>query len=78
MEDVHVPVDELELLAILRLLEAEGIPYHVHNEYFASLYPGQVGVDGVNARRLLVPYAHADAARALIAAHLGHDSELRA
>jgi hypothetical protein len=76
MEPVYTPASEVELRLLMALLEAEGIPCFIRNEHFGSLYPGPVHLEGINARTLMVPAAHASAARALIGAHLGLDGTL--
>jgi len=67
---IYTPRKEAELLAIRALLEAEGIPFYVHNDHFGSVYPG-LPMAGFNARRVMVPEAHAERAREILEGVLG-------
>jgi len=67
---IYTPRKEAELLAIRALLEAEGIPFYVHNDHFGSVYPG-LPMAGFNARQVMVPEAHAERAREILEGVLG-------
>lgn len=63
---VAAPQSESELACMLSLLEADGIPAFVQNGRFGGLLPGPQ-IDLYNARRIMVPEACADRARAALA-----------
>jgi len=67
---IYTPRKEAELLAIRALLEAEEIPFYVHNDHFGAVYPG-LPMAGFNARRVMVPEAHAERAREILEGVLG-------
>jgi len=60
------PDSEAELLTIVTMLEARGIPFFVHGSGFGSLFPGAMQVESVNARAIMVPEERVDEALALI------------
>jgi hypothetical protein len=60
-----VPNDENEMIMIRSLLESEGIPYHVRNDQFGTLYPGP-GNFGLNERAIFVDESDYDTATVLI------------
>lgn len=54
MIKIFSPRDEAELTVAKSMLESEGIPYHVKNEHFGSLYPG-ISIKYINAKTIYVP-----------------------
>ena len=63
--ELLVPSDENEMMMIKSHLESEGIPYHVHNDNFGTLYPGP-GNFALNERAIFVDESDYEAASALI------------
>jgi hypothetical protein len=74
---VHRPQTLIELAVAESVLEANGIPYFVHNGGFGSLYPG-IQLDLFNVRTILVPPSAADAAREVLEHYLGDEPGLKA
>ncbi|HZM33795.1 MAG TPA: DUF2007 domain-containing protein [Burkholderiales bacterium] len=66
---VYRPQTLIELAVAESLLEANGIPYFVHNGGFGSLYPG-IQVELYNARTIMVPPSAAADAKDLLAHYL--------
>ena len=64
--NVYTPDSEGELLTVVAMLEARGVPFFVHSSGFGSLFPGAMQVESVNARAIMVPEERADEALALI------------
>ncbi len=62
---VYEPNDEADLAFIRSLLDAEKIPYFVHNDRFGSLEVGP-RIDLFNAKAVMVPEEEAERARQLI------------
>ena len=58
---VASPEAESDLVVILSLLEAEGIPFFVHGGGVGGLFPG-LQINAVNARRVMVPTEYAERA----------------
>lgn len=65
MIKIFSPADEAELAVAKSMLESEGIPYHVKNEHFGSLYPG-IAIKYINAKTVYVPIDYKDDAIALL------------
>jgi hypothetical protein len=63
---VYRPQTLIELAVAESLLEANGIPYFVHNRGFGSLYPG-IQIELYNARAIMVPPSAAEEARDILA-----------
>lgn len=72
MKKVHSPENEIELAIIKGLLEGEGIPYSVENDYFGSLLPGPLTYK-YNKKAVFVTEEYYDHARELITSIIGHD-----
>lgn len=64
MEHIFECYDEGELSVIKSLLEANGIPFFIHNEHFGSLYPGPAMA--INRRIVMVQEIDAERARILL------------
>ena len=64
MQTVYIPIDEADLMVIKSVLEAGGIPFHVENDHFGSLYPGIMV--GANDRKVMVDEENVAEARELI------------
>jgi hypothetical protein len=62
---VFSPESEPQLLAVVAMLDAHGIPSFVHNAGFGALYPGPT-IDPVNMRAVMVPQEKLAAALELI------------
>ncbi|MGH7884368.1 MAG: DUF2007 domain-containing protein [Thermodesulfobacteriota bacterium] len=65
MIKIFSPRDESELTVARSMLDAEGIPYHVKNEHFGSLYPG-IAIKYINAKTVYVPAEFEEDAVALL------------
>jgi hypothetical protein len=65
MTPIFIPRSQSDLSMVLCLLNAYGIPYFVHNDYFGGLHPGPV-FDLYNLRRVFVPNQLAAEARQLL------------
>lgn len=65
MIKLFIPKDEAELTVAKSMLESEGIPYHVKNEHFGSLYPG-IAIKYINAKTIYVPPEYKEDAIALL------------
>lgn len=65
MIEIVRPKNEIELAMIRGILEDEGIPYFVRNDYFGSLLGGPLRYD-YNEKAVLVDAAHAERARELL------------
>ena len=59
------PQSSAELAVVKSLLDAEGIYYYVHNEYFGSLQVGP-SIPLLNARTVLVPRSEVERVRDLL------------
>jgi hypothetical protein len=68
--EVYRPDTEPELIAVVAMLEAYGIPCFVDNAGFGSLYPGPQ-IDSYNARTVRVPKEKEALALQLIAEFRG-------
>ena len=66
---VATPQSESELSVMVSALEANAIPYYVHNRGLGGLYPG-MKVHLFTDQRVMVPIAHASDARDLLAIFL--------
>jgi hypothetical protein len=73
---IHKPLTLLELAFAQSVLEANGIPYFVHNAGYASLYPG-IQIDLLNVPTIMVPPSAVESAREVLAAYLGDRDGLR-
>lgn len=73
---VYKPQTFIELAVAESLLEANGIPYFVHNKGYASLYPG-IQLDLLNVRTILVPPSVAEAAKDVLSHYLSDEPGLR-
>ena len=69
MRAVYRPQTLIELAVAESVLEANGIPYFVHNRGFASLYPG-IQIDLYNAHTIMVPPSAEESAREVLAHYL--------
>lgn len=65
MIKIFSPKNEAELAVTKSLLESEGIPYHVKNEHFGSLYPG-IAIKYINAKTVYVPREYETDAKDLL------------
>jgi len=74
---VYKPQTLIQLAVAESLLEANGIPYFVHNAGFGGLYPG-IQIDLINVRTIMVPPSAADAAKELLAHYIAEDPGLKA
>ena len=63
---VFTPATEGELLAVVAMLEARGVPGFVHGAGVGSLFPGALPIESLNGRVIMVPEERAAEARALI------------
>ena len=63
---VFTPSTEGELLAVVAMLEARGVPVFVQGAGVGSLFPGALPIESLNGRVIMVPEARAAEARALI------------
>jgi len=73
---VHKPYTLLELAIARSVLEANDIPYFVHNAGYASLYPG-IQIDLLNVPTIMVPPSAAERAREVLELYLAQSDELR-
>jgi hypothetical protein len=73
---VYRPETGIELAVAQSVLEANGIPYFVHNAGFASLYPG-LQLDLLNVRTIMVPTSASEAAVEVLSEYLPRSSGLR-
>ena len=62
------PMDDLEVLFISAVLEAEGIPYLVVGSYFGALFPG-IQIPIYNERIIRVPKEYLEEAISVIEDH---------
>jgi len=77
MTPVYRPETTVELAIAESVLEANGIPYFVHNAGFGGLYPGiQLGL--LNVRTIMVPREAADLAADVLSHYLSDTSGVRA
>jgi len=74
---VYKPQTLIELAVAESVLEANGIPYFVHNAGFGGLYPG-MQLDLLNVRTIMVPPSAADDAKEVLAHYLADEPGLRA
>jgi hypothetical protein len=63
---VLTPDSEVELLSVVAMLEARGVPFFVRSSGFGSMFPGAMQVESLNARPIMVPEDRAEEALALI------------
>ena len=63
------PENEVQLALAKSLLEAEGIPFFVHNDHFGSLYVG-IQIEFLNRKTIMVDEAYAPRARKVLAEFL--------
>ena len=69
MIKLHSPENEVELSIIKSILEAEEIPFFVHNDNYGSLIAGpRIGL--LNAKTIFVPANSGERARELISDYL--------
>lgn len=64
--ELCAPRSEPEVAVLRSILDDAGIPYHVHNDTFGSMVAGPL-IAHYNGKRILVPEAGIDEARALLA-----------
>ena len=69
MISVYKPQTLIELAIAESVLEANNIPYYVHNRGYGGLYPG-IQLDLLNVRTIMVPPSAADAAREVLSHYL--------
>jgi len=69
MVKIFSPNDEIQLALVKSLLEAEGIPYFVHNDQFGSMQVG-IQIELLNRRTVMVAEPFAERARAIVAEFL--------
>lgn len=62
----------MQLALAKSLLEAEGIPFFVHNDHFGSLYVG-IQIEFLNRKTIMVDEAYEARAKEVIADFLLHD-----
>ena len=60
------PENEVQLALAKSLLEAEGIPFFVHNDHFGSLYVG-IQIEFLNRKTIMVDEAYEARAKEVIA-----------
>lgn len=60
------PENEVQLALAKSLLEAEGIPFFVHNDHFGSLYVG-IQIEFLNRKTIMVDEAYEARAREVMA-----------
>lgn len=63
------PENEVQLALAKSLLEAEGIPFFVHNDHFGSLYVG-IQIEYLNRKTIMVDEAYEVRAREVMAEFL--------
>ncbi len=73
MIKIFSPADEAELTVARSMLESEGIPYHIKNEHFGSLYPG-IAIKYINAKTVFVPPEYKEDAIALLSNFIDRDN----
>ncbi|TRO81140.1 DUF2007 domain-containing protein [Desulfuromonas acetexigens] len=66
------PENEVQLALAKSLLEAEGIPFFVHNDHFGSLYVG-IQIEFLNRKTIMVDEAYEARAKEVIADFLRQD-----
>ena len=76
MVAIYKPYTLIELAVARSLLEANDIPYFVHNAGYASLYPG-IQIDLLNVPTIMVPPSVAESAKEVLRAYLVESDELR-
>lgn len=76
MIGVYKPQTLIELAVAESVLEANNIPYFVHNRGYGGLYPG-MQLDLLNVRTIMVPPSAADAAREVLNLYLGDEPGLK-
>jgi hypothetical protein len=76
MISVYRPETPTELALAESILEANGIPYFVHNAGLGSLYPG-VQLHLFNTRTIMVPPSAVPFAKEVLAYYLSDLSQLR-
>jgi hypothetical protein len=69
---VYKPQTLIELAIAESVLEANDIPYYVHNAGFGGLYPG-MQLELLNVRRIMVPPSAVDAAKEVLAFYVADD-----
>ena len=62
MVKLFTPENEVQLALAKSLLEAEGIPFFVHNDHFGSLYVG-IQIEFLNRKTIMVDEADEPRAR---------------
>lgn len=67
------PENEVQLALAKSLLEAEGIPFFVHNDHFGSLYVG-IQIEYLNRKTIMVDEVYEARAKEVIVDFLGQDS----
>ena len=73
---VYKPQTLIQLAVAESLLEANGIPYYVHNRGYGGLYPG-MQLDLLNVRTVMVPPSAAETAREVLLHYLSDEPGLR-
>ncbi len=64
---MFTPATEGELLAVVAMLEARGVPHFVQGAGAGALFPGALlSIESLNGRVIMVPQERAAEARALI------------
>ena len=66
------PENEVQFALAKSLLEAEGIPFFVHNDHFGSLYVG-IQIEFLNRKTIMVDEAYEARAKEVIADFLRQD-----
>jgi hypothetical protein len=69
METIFIPENEVELVMVRGLLEAEQIPFHVRNDHFGGLYIGPQ-IQHFNQRTIMVPPEYAERSREIVAEYV--------
>ncbi len=76
MISVYRPETPTELALAESILEANGIPYFVHNAGLGSLYPG-MQLHLLNTRTIMVPPSVAELAKEVLGHYLSDPSTVR-
>ena len=75
MHKLYSPENEFDLVFIKSLLEAESIPYFVHNDHFGSLRLGPK-IDLLNAKTIFVNESNTDVAQEVIGYYLQNQQDV--
>lgn len=71
MIKLFCPKDEIQLIILKSLFEAEGIPIFVHNDNYGSLKPG-IQIELLNTKTILVSESYLERAQEVIKHYLGN------